>query len=251
MIFEIYRKRVRLTFSLVFLSSTLTFVAPVISEEKKDDTQAERRLQKPLQIGGLVIRNFSLINASYTFNKTISFTFMGAVKRGGIIGPPLNFEQNTASIVVPRDKFNSSSNIAFLGMEIYPLEKIPIYIMAFIGSEKRNNQIVQEYFTLNPSTESFLQPSSFSYTITPKRSGFIGMGIGFKWIFANGIFLGFQHGGYYRSIRKDDLYVYNDFRPNSSVASLEQILIYQKYLESRLSPGQFSHMFYIYLGFSF
>ncbi|OMI17420.1 hypothetical protein [Leptospira weilii] len=250
MIFKIYRKRIREILFLAFLFSTHAFIQPVISQQK-DENQADRRIQKPLQIGGLVLSNISLMNTSYSFNKLISFTLTGAVHRGGVIGPPLDFEKATASIVVPREKSNISANIALLGMEVYPFEKIPIYITAFIGSEKRNNQIVQEYFTLNPFAESFLQPSSFSYTITPKRSGFIGMGIGFKWIFASGIFLGFQHGGYYRSIQKDDLYVYNDFRLNARAASLEQIWIYQKYLESRLSPGQFSHMFYLYLGLSF
>ncbi len=231
-------------FYLLFFVSTLL----IHSEEK---SQAERRIENKTQIGGFVTpkANITVLNFSYAFHKHFSLTFTGSVRRGGTLSH-LNFDETTLSVGMESVRWSSDTNMFFLGIEYYPLEKIPFYLTGYIGIQKTSGSTQQEYYTLNPlNPEAFIQTNSFSYSVTPKRSGLVGIGFGFKWQFSNGIFIGFQIGNYYTN-EKRDIYVYNEFRPNTTV-SLEQTWIHQKYLEHRLSDYEYQKMAYPYIGFSF
>ncbi|MBM9578249.1 hypothetical protein JWG45_13915 [Leptospira sp. 201903070] len=224
-------------------------VVSQVKEQPTETTQSERRSQKPLQIGGIFFPQLPFLRVNYNFTSNLSVFLTAAVFRGGTI-TGLSFDDNTNSLVETKSEWNTKANFSSLGIDWFPFDKIPVHLTGLIGSQQPYKLTVHEYLTVNPlNNQSLLQESPYAYTATPRRTSMMGLGIGFRWIFSNGIYLGAQFVRYYAE-QKVDFFAYTEPRLGAS-ASVLDVWTYQKYLEQRFGTMEYFQTFYPYVGFSF
>ncbi|TGK34957.1 hypothetical protein EHQ12_11695 [Leptospira gomenensis] len=223
-----------------------------VSQEKEQPTetaQAERRTQRRLQVGGIFFPQLPLLRINYNLTSNLSVFLTAAAFRGGTI-TGLSFDDNTNSLVETKSEWNAKANFSSVGVDWFPFDKIPMHLTGLIGSQQLFKVTAHEYLTVNPlNHQSVIQESPYAYTATPRRASMIGLGIGFRWVFSNGIYLGVQFIRYYAE-QKVDFFVYTEPRLGAS-ASVLDVWAYQKYLEQRFGTMEYFQMFYPYVGFSF
>lgn len=238
-----------LTILFILTVSPFSFLNADEKESERIATQAERRNQKRLQVGGLFFQQIAITRINYNLSSNVSFFFSGIALRGGNVRG-VEFEENTDKIVGVKAQWTSKSNFVTLGLDWFPIDFIPIYLTGFIGSQQPYRVTVEEFISVNPlDSRSVFQESPFGYTATPRRATMVGLGIGFRWVFSNGIYVGLHFARYYAE-QKVDFYVYTEPRLEAT-ANVEQVWAYQKYLEQRFGTFEYFQMFYPYVGFSF